>query len=242
MRPTAAATEPVTSARYVFLIRRALSCAWSEACAASVRATMSSPLVSRSRRWTMPGRCTPAMPAGARSAPRPRSAFTSVPASWPGDGMHDEARRLVDDQQVVVLVHDVDRDLRLRDRRRRRRRRDSQLQRRAAADDRVRLDRLSVDREPALADEALHVAPATARSGPSPSGRHGPGANRAGSACGGRPHVALHVQAWTATRRANDGQMLAARSSRMAKLIAASATLKVYQRRSPMPASTKSTT
>src|SRR4029079_19648490 len=86
MRPTAALTEPITSARYVFLTRRALSCAWSEACAASVRATMSSPLVSRSSRWTMPGRWTPAMLPGASSPPRPSNAFTSVPLSCPAEG------------------------------------------------------------------------------------------------------------------------------------------------------------
>ena len=58
----AAATEPCASARYVLRTRRALSWAMTPAWAASLRATMSSPDVSRSRRWTIPGRATPAMP------------------------------------------------------------------------------------------------------------------------------------------------------------------------------------
>ena len=51
-----------------------------------VRATISSPLVSRSRRWTMPGRWTPAMPPNPAPPSRPRRALTSVPPLWPGDG------------------------------------------------------------------------------------------------------------------------------------------------------------
>ena len=62
IRPTAAATDPATRARYVFLTRRALSWAMRLCWAASCLATMMSPLVSRSSRWTMPGRWTPAMP------------------------------------------------------------------------------------------------------------------------------------------------------------------------------------
>ena len=64
---------PWTSARYVFLTRRALSWAISDAWAASFLATISRPLVSRSRRWTIPGRRTPAMPPYSR-APAGRAA------------------------------------------------------------------------------------------------------------------------------------------------------------------------
>ena len=47
------------------------------------------------------------------SAPpcRPSSALTSVPVEWPGRRMDDQAGGLVDDQQVVVLVDDVERDV-----------------------------------------------------------------------------------------------------------------------------------
>ena len=39
------------------------------------------------------------------------SALTSVPVSWPAAGMHDQALRLVDDDDVVVLVDDIERDI-----------------------------------------------------------------------------------------------------------------------------------
>ena len=73
-------------------------------CAASVLATTMTPEVSLSRRWTMPGRRTPPMPD--RLSPQWWiSALTSVPVPWPAP---DEPRagRLVDDDQVVVLVDD----------------------------------------------------------------------------------------------------------------------------------------
>ena len=62
----------------------------------------------------MPGRRTPPMPD--RLSPQwAISALTSVPVQLPGGRMHDQPRRLVDDDQVVVLVDDVERDvLRLR--------------------------------------------------------------------------------------------------------------------------------
>ncbi len=52
--------------------------------AASVLATMINPDVSRSRRCTIPGRGTPAMPP--YSVSRARSALTIVPLQCPGDG------------------------------------------------------------------------------------------------------------------------------------------------------------
>ena len=78
---------------------------------ASCLATISRPLVSRSRRWTIPGRATPGDAAVLRRRrSRARSALTSVsPSWWPGRRVDDEAGRLVDDQQVVVLVDDAER-------------------------------------------------------------------------------------------------------------------------------------
>ena len=60
-------------------------------------------------RWTMPGRSRPPMP---ESVPPQwcSSALTSVPSGAPGRGMHHEPRRLVDDDEVGVLVDDVERD------------------------------------------------------------------------------------------------------------------------------------
>ena len=70
-------------------------------CASSERATTSSPEVSRSSRWTMPGR------SGSRRRRRcRRAASTSVPPVRPAPGMDDEAGRLVDDGQVLVLPGD----------------------------------------------------------------------------------------------------------------------------------------
>ena len=67
----------------------------------------------------MPGRMTPPMPE--RLSPQwAMSALTSVPVAMAGGGMDDEAGRLVDDDEVVILVDDVERDgfaLRLRRRR-----------------------------------------------------------------------------------------------------------------------------
>ena len=58
----------------------------------------------------MPGRRTPPIPD--RLAPQwAISALTSVPVSWPAAGMHDEALGLVDDDDVVILVDDIERDI-----------------------------------------------------------------------------------------------------------------------------------
>ena len=57
------------------------------------------PDVSRSRRWTIPGRSS-----SPPAAPAPTSACASVPPACPGAGMHDDARRLVDDEEVLVRV------------------------------------------------------------------------------------------------------------------------------------------
>ena len=57
----------------------------------------------------MPGRSTPPMPE--RSRTWRSSAFTSVPLARAGARVDDEAGRLVDDQQVGVLVDDRERDV-----------------------------------------------------------------------------------------------------------------------------------
>ena len=74
-------------------------------------------------------------------------------------GMHDEPGRLVHDQQVVVLVHDLDRDLRLGARLGGGGRRHHQLQDGPRLDEGVRLDRESPEGQVAVGDELLDVAP-----------------------------------------------------------------------------------
>ena len=57
----------------------------------------------------MPGRATPPMPE--RLSPQwAISALTSVPLGMAGAGMHHEARRLVDDDERVVLIDDIERN------------------------------------------------------------------------------------------------------------------------------------
>ena len=72
----------------------------------SSRSTIT-PDVPRSRRWTMPGRSSPPMPL--RSEMWCSSALTSVPDGVTRAGMHDHARRLVDDDDVGILVKDLER-------------------------------------------------------------------------------------------------------------------------------------
>ena len=76
----------------------------------------------------MPGRWTRAMPPGAIALAPPEQRVDERPVGVPRRRVDDEAGRLVDDEQVVVLVDDVDRDLRLGDRLGRRGRRDDELQ------------------------------------------------------------------------------------------------------------------
>ena len=81
------------------------SCAFSAACTASLRATTSRPRC----RGRAGARCP-----RARRRRRPRGRRAPAPASPPGarGRVHDDARRLVDDQQVLVLVGDRERRLR----------------------------------------------------------------------------------------------------------------------------------
>ena len=79
--PVRALGRPSTSARYSRSILRALSAACSSASTASERATTSSPLVSRSSRWTIPRAAS-----GPPAAPCASSAWASVPAAWPRAG------------------------------------------------------------------------------------------------------------------------------------------------------------
>ena len=137
------------------MTRRALSCAIRLACAASFLATISRPLVSRSRRCTIPGRSTPAIPPN--RSPRASSALTSVPSAWPGAGWTHESGRLVDDEHVGVLVDDrqLDRmvglELELDGRR------DDEPQGGAGGDVLVGLQDPPIDREMATDDQLLDV-------------------------------------------------------------------------------------
>ncbi len=73
-------------------------------------ATTIKPVVSLSSRCTMPGRLTPPIPD--KDAPQwAISAFTSVPGLVAGGGMHNEALGLVDDDDVLVLEHDIEGDI-----------------------------------------------------------------------------------------------------------------------------------
>ena len=77
--------------------------------ARSFLATTMTPDVSLSRRWTMPGRRTPPMPD--RLSPQWASrALTRVLVGIAGRGMDDQPGRLVQHQQVGVLVEDVEVD------------------------------------------------------------------------------------------------------------------------------------
>ena len=69
----------------------------SRSCASCDRATTISPEVSRSSRWTMPVR------PGSPPPTTPASASTSVPLCVPRARVDDEAGRLVDDGEVLVL-------------------------------------------------------------------------------------------------------------------------------------------
>ena len=73
--------------------------------ASSLRATTSRPDVSRSRRWTMPGRSGVSPPATRAERARARACRRRMP----GRGMHDDPGRLVHDEQVLVLVRDPER-------------------------------------------------------------------------------------------------------------------------------------
>ena len=102
IRPRRERGRPRTSARYSRSSARRRTRPCSRLKASSLRATTSSPDVSRSRRWTMPARS-----AGPPVARVPRSAPASVPRVVPGPGMDDDTGRLVDDQQVLVLPGDA---------------------------------------------------------------------------------------------------------------------------------------
>ena len=74
------------------------------ACARSCLATTSRPDVPRSRRCTMPGRSSPPMPL--RSCNVVQECIDEGAVRVAGGRMHDHARRLVDDDQIRVVVDD----------------------------------------------------------------------------------------------------------------------------------------
>src|SRR5215207_3799703 len=84
MTPRGASKRPQTSARYRRSTSRWASAATSTSYAGAERATSMSPLVSRSRRCTMPGRA--GSPTPDSSGKRCRSPFTSVPPGCPAPG------------------------------------------------------------------------------------------------------------------------------------------------------------
>ena len=94
---------------YSFSTSRSWNCRDSSWCAASFFATTITPDVPRSSRCTMPGRSSPPMPL--RSLMWWSSALTSVPRGVAGGRMHDHAGRLVDDDDVGVLIEDLERQL-----------------------------------------------------------------------------------------------------------------------------------
>ena len=100
---------PATIARYCFSTVRALNWAASASWAWSFLATTITPLVSRSSRWTMPGRVGPPrwliVPKWWASAP------ASVPSQCPFAGWTIIPAGFVHDDDRVVLVQDVERDV-----------------------------------------------------------------------------------------------------------------------------------
>ena len=154
MRPRFERGRPRTRVRYSRTsFRRRKSCC-RRRCASSERATTRSPDVSRSRRWTIPGRSASSPPATACA----RSPWTSVPLAWPRDGWTDDPGRFVDDQQVLVLEGDAQIELLRLERRRpalRDAHRDHIARRQAVA---LRLRR-AVDLHPALGEQALGRRP-----------------------------------------------------------------------------------
>ena len=78
---------------------------------ASFLATTSRPDVSLSSRCTMPGRFTPPMPERLVAAMGDERVDQRAASRLPARGMHDQPGRLVDDDQVVVLVDDGERDV-----------------------------------------------------------------------------------------------------------------------------------
>ena len=187
----------------------------------------------------MPGRMTPAMPP--YEPPRPSERVHEGARGVPGRRVHHEARRLVHDEQIVVLVDDGEvHGFRLDLRRPGRRNHESQPGPRLH--DVVRPERLSVRGEMAALDQLLDIAPrqtAEVRddpvgTGPAPAHRDGQLVDLARHFGGGVSHAGRTLRGRGGGRRIS--------SRRTAVLIAASATLKVYQRQFPMPMSTKSTT
>jgi hypothetical protein len=109
-----------------------------------------------------PGAADPGNPAeGVAMATQER--IDEGPVLMARRGMDDQPRRLVDDQQVRVLVDDRDLDRCVADWRRRRGRRHLDANRRARRDDRVGLERLTIGGDPARRDEALDEAPGKTR-------------------------------------------------------------------------------
>ena len=87
---------------------RRIACA-SPSWARSCLATTSSPDVSLSMRWTIPGRATPPIPLSAAAA-MVEQGIDHRPVAIARGGVDDQPGGLVDDQQMLVLVDDAERD------------------------------------------------------------------------------------------------------------------------------------
>ncbi len=85
MRPLSRRGTPTTSARYSLCRWRSANCSESARCAASLFATTITPVVSLSRRCTMPGRSTPPTPES-EPAQCPSRACTRVSSPVPEPG------------------------------------------------------------------------------------------------------------------------------------------------------------
>ena len=99
---------------YVFFTSRRANCSASLRCASSFFATTIRPLVSLSRRWTMPGRISPPTRRQGREMMQERvhqRAAIALVLGGSGARMHHHSGSLVDDGQIVVFVDDVERNL-----------------------------------------------------------------------------------------------------------------------------------
>ena len=110
-----------------------------------------------------PGPLDAGDPAPGRAVAVRQERVDQRPAGVPRRRVDDEAGRLVEDQQVVVLVDDLERDIGLGGQIEGDDLGDVEPQLRADAHDRVRLEGFAAGRQPAVGDELLDEAAGQAR-------------------------------------------------------------------------------
>ena len=142
------------------------------------------------------------------------------PVRMTGGRVDDQAGRLVDDQQVVVLVDDVEDDLGRGSEVERDRIGHLEAQLRARGDDRVRLEELTGGGQPAVGDELLDVAPRQARSRPRRSDRPARPSRPGRAAGGSRSWPAAQPPERSSTMRATPGTSARPKSMTRAALTA----------------------